>query len=619
MKQSIKILNELCEREGYINLGYLGRGGNASVYKVKHEKLGYFRAIKILKDCYIEDENDPLYRPFLKECVTLLKINHQSIVKIYRHDLIDHCAVVEMQYIKGVTLNNFVKEKKFVEYKEVETFIEDIVGALAYTHHDIYNDLMDPEKDNLDLDPNDGKKYVIPKEKEIKLVDKYGIVHNDLHSNNVMRCDLDGRFVLLDFGISKQNGEFVKSCSKFDGHPEYKAPEKFTGGEITFMSDVYSLGILMYEILAGRPPFIKDSLEEKHRYETPPSIYPLREEAFKSVVPGAVYERDYPEWLEKMIMKCLSKSPKDRYTDARELLDDINRHKCNDQKQTHRSKDDSQSGRIEPDKPLSQPQDKGDISKGNNKGRHKPIWGIILATTALAAVLASVLLWRFQNEASAHILIEEISLPSAKYELTIGDTLRIIPKVKPSNATDTMFRWMSSNPNIVRIEGNNFIAVNKGTSIVTVANESGTVTSSTSIWVNDIETNKENTTPKIETIQNPATTEISGNIPPITSNRSDHKPESIEIPNSVQGALNMLIDNAISIEARLNSINRIIEIYFEQEAKICTIGETDIILDYENVEDFLRRIALSRGIAGIEIIGSEKHEKLVELSVREIK
>lgn len=269
---------------------------------------------------------------------------------------------------------------------------------------------------------------------------------------------------------------------------------------------------------------------------------------------------------------------------------------------------------------MSQPQDNNistdNISKGNNKGWCKTAWRVILAACVLA-VLALVILWRFHSEDSAQILLEEIILPSTNYELTVGDTLHIVPQVKPANATDTTVKWVSSNPNIVRNEGDNFIAVNKGLSIVTVTNKSGTVTSNASILVNDIEANVEHIGTQLGTTPKPAAPERSGNTPPITSNRSEVKPAAIEIPSNIQDALNMLIDNSISTDARLNSINRIIEIYFERDAKICTVGETDIILDYENVEDFLRRIALSRRLASIEIIGSEKHEKLIELSVKE--
>ncbi|MDE6339208.1 MAG: protein kinase [Muribaculaceae bacterium] len=324
--------------EKYIKLAHIGKGANAHVYKVRHTELGYVRAIKVLND-YIEDKSERIYRSFLKECRTLLTIGngcHPNIVRIYGPDLIDNHAIVEMDYIQGITFDAYIKQKGFLEYEEVNNFIHDIVGALAYTHHDIYKFLMDPEEDDLVPDPEDGRKYLISKFREKELVKKYGISHNDLHSNNVMRRDYDGRFILLDFGLAVQDGECVKSSRKSDGSPEYKAPEKFDSGAITPRCDVYSLGILMYEALTGTPPFVLDvgidgkvaypSLDKicrEHHTATPPSILPLRKAAFEKVKPGQIYKRDYPEWLDKIIMKCLAKNPMNRYVNARELLDDI--------------------------------------------------------------------------------------------------------------------------------------------------------------------------------------------------------------------------------------------------------------------------------------------------------
>ena len=325
--------------EKYIKLAHIGKGANAHVYKVRHAELGYIRAIKILND-YIEGKDERTYQSFLKECKTLLAIGngaHPNIVRIYGPDLIENHAIVEMDYVQGITLDSYIKYKGFLDYEEVKIFIHDIVGALAYTHHDIYKFLMNPEEDDLQPDPNDGHKYVITPEKEAELVKKYGISHNDLHSNNIMRRDYDGHFVLLDFGLAVQDGKCVKSSRMGDGNPEYQAPEKFDNETADPRSDVYSLGILMYEILAGRVPFkmqydndgkvsqraINDVLN-KHFKSTPPPIIPFRKAAFENLTHGAVYQRDYPQWLDGVIMKCLAKNPKERYENAKALLDDIN-------------------------------------------------------------------------------------------------------------------------------------------------------------------------------------------------------------------------------------------------------------------------------------------------------
>ena len=331
--------------EKYIKLAHIGKGANAHVYQVKHAELGYIRAIKTLND-YIESKSDRAYQSFLKECKTLLAIGngaHPNIVRIYGPDLIDNHAIVEMDYIQGTTLDSYIKEKGFMDFDEVKTFIHDIVGALAYTHHDIYKFLMNPEEDDLEIDPNDGKKFLISPEKEAELVKKYGIAHNDLHSNNVMRRDYDGSFVLLDFGLAVQDGKCVKSSRMGDGSPEYQAPEKFDSEAVDPRSDVYSLGVLMYELLAGRVPFELEvdsdgrtsqrsinNVLNQHLSATPQPILPLRKEAFEKAHPGMVYERDYPQWLDEIIMKCLAKKPEDRFANAKDLLDAFNTHLKNE-------------------------------------------------------------------------------------------------------------------------------------------------------------------------------------------------------------------------------------------------------------------------------------------------
>lgn len=316
----------------YEKLQLLGQGSFATIWKVRHRKLEYVRALKVSKEV-IADENDHAYQVFLKECKVLLRLGngcHPNIVRIYQPRLLDGRASVEMDYVKGVTLNDYLQKHKFMEMSEFYRLFEEIVGALAYCHHDIYEFLMDPNVDDLKNDPNDGQKYIIDPDTERKLVKKYSVTHNDLHSNNIMRRDYDGGFVLLDFGLAIQDGKAVKSSSRRGGALEYMAPEKFDdNGVITTQSDVYSLGILLYEALAGRVPFVLDDADSfsgqmrlfnLHKTGIPPAIEPLRSEAFAKTHPGQTYVKDYPDWLVAMILKCLAKNPEDRYTDAKELL-----------------------------------------------------------------------------------------------------------------------------------------------------------------------------------------------------------------------------------------------------------------------------------------------------------
>lgn len=321
----------------YEKLRLIGKGAFAAVYKVRHIDLGYIRAIKVSNEI-IDDENDKAYQTFLKECRVLLKIGngcHPNIVRIYQPRLIDTHATVEMDYVDGETLNEYLQEKKFLPVDEVLRFATEVTGALAYCHVDLYKFLMDPVKDKLEPDPEDGRKYIISAQKERELIAKYGTTHNDLHSNNIMRRHYDGGFVLLDFGLAIQNGQSVKSSSRGDGAVEYRPPEKWEDKDVSFTSDVYSLGILLYEALAGRVPFPlqldKYSREQSihivymhHLNDAPPPVEPLRKSAFESVNPGSEYVKDYPEWLEAVIMKCLEKRPEDRYANAKEVITDIN-------------------------------------------------------------------------------------------------------------------------------------------------------------------------------------------------------------------------------------------------------------------------------------------------------
>lgn len=320
--------------EEYQKISFIGRGGFASVYKVRHRKLGYVRAIKISNEM-VDNENDAAYQNFLKECMLLLQIGngcHPNIVHIYQPRLIHNHAIVEMDYIDGVTLNNYVRSKKFVDIAEFWRFALNIVSAVGYCHADLYKFLMDPNSDDLEPDPEDGSKYLITPEKEVELRKRYCVNHNDLHSNNIMRRNYDGSFILLDFGLAIQNRACVKSSSRGDGAYEYSSPEKLDGKEITSASDVYSLGILLYEVLAGEVPFVMgqggtlaetNRIYQQHLSEKPSPIEPKRRRAYEIVYPNSNYNKDYPDELETVIMRCLEKDPSKRYANAKELLLDL--------------------------------------------------------------------------------------------------------------------------------------------------------------------------------------------------------------------------------------------------------------------------------------------------------
>lgn len=325
--------------EDYIKLDELGQGGYATVYKVRHKDLGYIRAIKVLNNTIADGKSDRIYQKFLKECRLLLRLgngNHPNIVHIYRPLLRAQKAMVEMDFVDGKDLFHYLQDNSFfVEIKEIKKLLTDIGSALAYCHEDIYKFCMDRNEDELKDDPNDGSKVLLDDQTRCKLINKYRVIHNNIHSGNIMRRN-DGNFVLLDFDLAVDSDAIVRSSRKKEVDLEFKAPEKWDKNNIpTTQSDIYSFGVVLYEFLTGRVPFIFDKnnpnpteaeylLCKAHKETMPEPIYELRKAAFEHSHPGKKYEKDYPDWLEELIMKCLAKNPEDRFQNGKDLTNHIN-------------------------------------------------------------------------------------------------------------------------------------------------------------------------------------------------------------------------------------------------------------------------------------------------------
>ena len=324
----------------YTMLDELGKGGFATVYKVRHNELGYIRAVRVLNETIV-DTSSTTYQKFLHECKVLLRLgngSHPNIVHIYQPRLLENKALVEMDYVDGQDISHYLNtEDNYVATAEVIRMATQISSALAYCHEDIYSFCMDRDLDNLQDDPNDGSKVLVDEEAREKLITKYRVIHNDIHSGNIMRRK-DGNYVLLDFGLSIDGDEVrISSRRKKNGAPEFKPPEKWDDDTIlSEQSDIYSFGIVLYQYLAGRVPFLYNKavsdykadaeLAKAHQEAPPPPIGILRKEYFENKYKGWEYKKDYPDWLENMILKCLHKNPSERFKNGQELYQYIKHH-----------------------------------------------------------------------------------------------------------------------------------------------------------------------------------------------------------------------------------------------------------------------------------------------------
>jgi serine/threonine protein kinase len=252
----------------------IGKGGMAEVYKAYHPKLDRFVTIKILHS-YLAEGEDFLTR-FDREAKAVAALRHPHIVQIHDFDLIDENYFMVMEYIDGGTLQDKMVELskggKYMPVKQVLSILREVGEALDYAH-------------------------------------KKGILHRDIKPSNIL-LDSSGTAYLADFGIARMiSATQFTSTGSLIGTPAYMSPEQGKGMELTDASDIYSLGIVLYELLTGKVPFVSETplaVIQKHISEPPPSPRLLR--------PGL------PAAVEEVVIKALTKEPKDRYQTAKEMI-----------------------------------------------------------------------------------------------------------------------------------------------------------------------------------------------------------------------------------------------------------------------------------------------------------
>ena len=259
----------------YELLERIGEGGMSVVYKAKDKLLNRFVAIKILKPEFIGDHK--FIDSFRRESQAAASMSHPNIVNIYDVGKEGNIHYIVMELIEGRALSDYIKEQGPMPYPKVISISKQIAAALSFAH-------------------------------------KNHIIHRDVKPHNIMMTP-NGTAKITDFGIAKavNAATIVDSTDGIIGSVHYFSPEQARGGYVDEKSDIYSLGIVMYEMLTGNVPFDGDNpvniaLMHINGEMTPPS----------ELVDGI------PPALEHIVMKCTDKYPVNRYASADELIDALN-------------------------------------------------------------------------------------------------------------------------------------------------------------------------------------------------------------------------------------------------------------------------------------------------------
>ena len=249
----------------------IGAGGMSDVYKAKDQVLGRFVAVKVLKPEFAEDVN--FVSKFHTEAQSAAGLQHPNIVNIYDVGSEEHMHYIVMEYVEGITLKTYIEKKGQLNYKEAISIAIQVERGIEAAHNN-------------------------------------NIVHRDIKPQNIMISN-EGKVKVTDFGIARAATSNTIH-SDVMGSVHYTSPEQARNGFVDGKSDIYSLGIVMYEMVTGRVPFDGDTTVAI-------AIQHLQEE----MVPPSVYAPDLPISLEKIILKCTQKSQDRRYSSMGELLVDL--------------------------------------------------------------------------------------------------------------------------------------------------------------------------------------------------------------------------------------------------------------------------------------------------------
>lgn len=257
----------------------IGVGGMANVYRCTDTIDDREVAIKILKDEYLN--NEEFIRRFKNESKAIAMLSHQNIVKVYDVSFGDMIQYIVMEYIDGITLKEYIDQQGIIEWKDTIHLTIQILRALQHAH-------------------------------------ECGIVHRDIKPQNIMLLQ-DGTIKVTDFGIARFSDKSTRTMTEQAiGSVHYIAPEQAKGDVTDGKTDIYSVGVMLYEMLTGKLPFDGDSAVTIALMQLQSTPRRPRE-----VNPGI------PIGLEQITMRAMQKLPADRYKSAAEMLSDIERFRLN--------------------------------------------------------------------------------------------------------------------------------------------------------------------------------------------------------------------------------------------------------------------------------------------------
>ena len=369
----------------------IGTGGMANVYKAVvgpggPVPEGTVVAVKVLRQELMHDPD--LVRRFKNESKAISLLNHPNIVKVYDVSVSDHLQYIVMEYVDGMTLREYLNERGGkLTSRETVHFISQILKALDHAHRN-------------------------------------GVVHRDIKPQNIMLLD-NGQLRMMDFGIARiSRAENQLTGGKAMGSVHYISPEQAKGDETDFTSDIYSVGVMMYEMLSGHLPFDADDVVEvaiKQISDKPQSLQELAP--------------NVPHGLVEITERAMAKRPDNRYASAAEMLNALNAYVENPAIVFNYTYLPDEIPEKVVERPMKTQKDAPEPKKARKGKKKRTVFLPVLFGITVAFALACLALcWAILNDSST-LMSEKADVVLADYSGMTQDEVNAQPQVSSGQIT----------------------------------------------------------------------------------------------------------------------------------------------------------------------------------------